>query len=61
MLAGFTNRDLAKKISVRWKTVEFHLDNLYAKPGVRTRMLGAKPREIPSYLTGMNASIMQAA
>ena len=48
MLAGYTSLAITKITSVSWKTVEFHLDHLYAKLGVRTRMLGAEPREIPS-------------
>ena len=58
MLAGYTNQAIAKEISVSRKTVEFHLDNIYTKLGVRTRMLAgvwalqnglaAETREIPS-------------
>lgn len=39
LLAGHTNKAIAARIYVSEKTVEFHLDNLYTKIGVRTRML----------------------
>ncbi len=57
VLAGQTNKTIAAHICISEKTVEFHLANIYAKLGVRTRMLaglwamqqgiGAKTREIP--------------
>ena len=57
VLAGRTNKTIAAEICISEKTVEFHLANIYAKLGVRTRMLaglwatqqgiGAKTREIP--------------
>jgi DNA-binding CsgD family transcriptional regulator len=39
VLAGRTNKAIAAEIFISEKTVEFHLDNLYTKIGVRTRML----------------------
>ena len=39
VLAGRTNKTIAAEICVTEKTVEFHLANIYAKLGVRTRML----------------------
>ena len=39
VLAGFTNKALAAQVSISEKTVEFHLDNIYTKIGVRTRLL----------------------
>ena len=39
LLAGYTNKAIAAKIYISEKTVEFHLDNIYTKIGVRTRML----------------------
>jgi DNA-binding NarL/FixJ family response regulator len=58
VLAGRTNKAIAATISVSEKTVEFHLDKIYTKIGMRTRMLAGmwalrqgievKTREIPS-------------
>jgi DNA-binding NarL/FixJ family response regulator len=39
VLAGYTNKAIAAKIVISEKTVEFHLDNLYSKIGVRTRLM----------------------
>ncbi len=39
VLAGKTNKTIASEIYISTKTVEFHLDNIYAKIGVRTRLL----------------------
>ena len=57
-LAGKTNKAIATTIGISAKTVEFHLDNIYTKIGLRTRMLAGlwaiqhglagEPREIPS-------------
>ena len=57
VLAGYTNRAIAAEIFISEKTVEFHLENIYSKIGVRTRMLAgiwglqqgieAEAREIP--------------
>ena len=57
-LAGKTNKTIANEIGISAKTVEFHLDNIYTKIGLRTRMLAGvwalqnglegEPREIPS-------------
>jgi DNA-binding NarL/FixJ family response regulator len=58
VLAGYTNKAIAAEIFISEKTVEFHLDNIYRKIGVRTRLLagiwalqqgiGGVTREIPS-------------
>ena len=58
ILAGYTNKAIAAEICISEKTVEFHLDNLYTKIGMRTRMLAGMwalqqgiptgTREIPS-------------
>jgi DNA-binding NarL/FixJ family response regulator len=59
VLAGYTNKAIAAEIFISQKTVEFHLDNIYTKIGVRTRMMAgiwalqqgigvAETREIPS-------------
>lgn len=58
LLAGLTNRAIAAEIFISEKTVEFHLDNLYTKIGVRTRLMAGvwalqrglltESREIPS-------------
>ena len=57
VLAGHTNKAIAAEIFVSEKTVEFHLDNIYSKIGVRTRLLAgiwavqqgieAETREVP--------------
>ena len=39
VLAGRTNREIAAQIYVSEKTVEFHLQNIYTKAGVRKRSL----------------------
>ena len=39
VLAGFTNKAIATEIFISEKTVEFHLDNIYTKIGVRTRLM----------------------
>ena len=58
VLAGRTNKSIAAEICITEKTVEFHLNKLYSKIGVRTRILAgvwalrqgiaAETREIPS-------------
>ena len=58
ILTGQTNKAIATKICVSEKTVEFHLDHIYTKIGMRTRLLagiwaieqglGLETREIPS-------------
>jgi DNA-binding NarL/FixJ family response regulator len=58
LIAGYTNKAIAAEIFISEKTVEFHLDNLYTKIGVRTRLMAgiwamqhgmlAETREIPS-------------
>jgi DNA-binding NarL/FixJ family response regulator len=39
LIAGYTNKSIAAAIRISEKTVEFHLDNIYRKIGVRTRVL----------------------
>ena len=58
VIEGKTNRAIATEIFISEKTVEFHLDNIYTKIGVRTRLMAgvwaiqqgifAETREIPS-------------
>jgi len=58
LIEGKTNRAIATEIYISEKTVEFHLDHIYTKLGVRTRLMAgvwaiqqgilAKTREIPS-------------
>jgi len=58
VLAGHTNKAIAAEIYISEKTVEFHLDHIYDKIGVRTRVLagvwavqqgfGTETRGIPS-------------
>jgi DNA-binding NarL/FixJ family response regulator len=58
VLAGHTNKSIASEMCISEKTVEFHLDNIYTKVGVRTRVMAglwalqqgilAGTREIPS-------------
>ena len=58
VLAGKTNRAIAREIYISEKTVEFHIDHIYTKIGARTRLmaglwalqqgLDAETREIPS-------------
>lgn len=39
VLAGKTNKAVAVQLCISEKTVEFHLDNIYRKIGVQTRMM----------------------
>lgn len=58
VLAGYTNKAIAAEICISEKTVEFHLENIYTKIGVRTRLMAAiwalqqgieaETREVPS-------------
>jgi DNA-binding NarL/FixJ family response regulator len=58
VLAGYTNKAIAAEVFISEKTVEFHLDKIYTKIGVQTRVMAgiwalqqgilAKTREIPS-------------
>lgn len=58
VLAGHTNKAIASEMNISEKTVEFHLDHIYTKIGVRTRVMAgiwalqqgilAETREIPS-------------
>ena len=61
VLAGYTNKAIAAEFYISEKTVEFHLDHIYDKIGVRTRVLAgvwavqqgiqAEIREIPSSIS----------
>ena len=58
VLAGHTNKAIAAEISISEKTVEYHLDNIYTKIGIRSRVMAGiwalqqgvetETREIPS-------------
>ena len=58
VIAGYTNKAIATEVYISEKTVEFHLDHIYTKIGVRTRLLAGiwavkngievETREIPS-------------
>ena len=39
VLTGQTNKSIAAEFSISEKTVEFHLDHIYGKIGVRTRLM----------------------
>jgi DNA-binding NarL/FixJ family response regulator len=39
VLTGKTNRAIANDLTISERTVEFHLDHIYTKIGVRTRMM----------------------
>jgi DNA-binding NarL/FixJ family response regulator len=39
VITGKTNKTIAAEIYISEKTVEFHLDNIYTKIGVRTRLM----------------------
>lgn len=57
VLAGLTNKAIAAQLCTTEKTVEFHLDHIYTKTGMRSRLmtgiwaiqqgLEVTPREIP--------------
>ena len=58
VIAGLTNKAIANEIYISEKTVEFHLDNIYDKVGVRSRLMASvwalhhgiesETREVPS-------------
>lgn len=58
VIAGDTNKAIASKVFISEKTVEFHINNIYNKIGVRSRLLAGvwaiqqdmntKTREVPS-------------
>jgi DNA-binding CsgD family transcriptional regulator len=64
VLAGRTTKASAATMCISEKTVEFHLDRIYTKIGVRTRMLTGmwtmqhgirvKTREIPTHFLDTN-------
>lgn len=39
VLTGKTSRAIANDLSISERTVEFHLDHIYTKIGVRTRLM----------------------
>jgi len=39
VLAGKTNKEIAHEVFISKKTVEFHLDHIYSKIGLRTRLM----------------------
>jgi DNA-binding NarL/FixJ family response regulator len=39
VITGKTNKSIANEIYISEKTVEFHLDHIYTKIGVRTRLM----------------------
>jgi DNA-binding NarL/FixJ family response regulator len=39
VISGRTNKAIACELYISQKTVEFHLDNIYTKIGVRTRLM----------------------
>ena len=39
VLLGWTNKTIAAAMSISEKTVEYHLDKIYTKIGMRSRML----------------------
>ena len=39
VLAGKTNKAIAREVYISPKTVDFHLCNIYEKVGVRTRLM----------------------
>jgi DNA-binding NarL/FixJ family response regulator len=58
LIEGKTNKAIAGEVRISPRTVEFHLDNIYAKTGTRTRLMAGlwaiqqglqiQPREITS-------------
>jgi DNA-binding NarL/FixJ family response regulator len=39
VIAGYANKAIANELHISKKTVEFHLDHIYTKIGVRTRLM----------------------
>lgn len=39
VIVGKTNKEIALEIFISKKTVEFHLDHIYSKLGIRTRLM----------------------
>lgn len=58
ILTGRTNKAIAVELCITEKTIEFHIDHIYTKIGMRTRLLAGiwamqqgvevETREIPS-------------
>jgi DNA-binding NarL/FixJ family response regulator len=39
LIAGKTNKEIACEVFISKKTVEFHLDHIYSKLGIRSRLM----------------------
>lgn len=39
LLAGKSNKEIACEVFISKKTVEFHLDHIYSKLGIRSRLM----------------------
>jgi DNA-binding NarL/FixJ family response regulator len=39
VIEGKTNKEIAREVFLSKKTVEFHLDHIYSKIGIRTRVM----------------------
>ena len=39
VLAGKSNKEIAREVFISKKTVEFHLDHIYSKIGIRRRLM----------------------
>ena len=39
VISGKTNKEIAREVFISKKTVEFHLDHIYTKIGIRTRLM----------------------
>lgn len=39
LVAGKSNKEIAREVFISNKTVEFHLDHIYSKLGIRSRVL----------------------
>ncbi|WP_417564454.1 AAA family ATPase [Microbacterium sp.] len=46
---GLTNREIARRLYVSVKAVEYHLGQIYARTGLSRRELGARMRESPTW------------
>jgi len=68
VIASYTNKAIAPDLYISEKTVEFHLNHIYSKIGVRTRLMAgvwaaqrgvlAETREIPSWIARVLLSII---
>lgn len=39
VIAGKTNKEIANEVFISQKTVEFHLEHIYSRIGIRTRLM----------------------